>query len=158
MFAQISDLQLWHALVQKYISETAIIDEDTVFIYANGFIKVPVYDSASVMQMMNINPHLLQDTYRIWERGEDNIQKAFCEALYHQMQTEVALSDEVAMQAVRDAFSQVFIGGTLLSLVDAFLDEGFEVITFKPQQEIPGFAEEIKQPILQNALFSALKK
>lgn len=73
------NLTLWFQLVQRFISQTAFVEDDRVYIKEAGITEIPVFDPAVVMKLMNQFPHLLNELYNEWRIGAEdfNVQREF---------------------------------------------------------------------------------
>jgi hypothetical protein len=113
------------------------------------------------MQMMNYNPHIIQDVYRQWERGEDSIERAFCVSLQAQIDSENSMLTEVMSQAIEVAVADMFADDAMVQLVQSLFGSDITIVSFgdvasevETADEGTGFA----LPTLESALFSALQK
>lgn len=81
------ELDLWLALVRKYISEEAFVFDGEVYVNASpiNHIHYKLFDPVVVMSWMNMSTHLLADAADVAVRDEPvNIARAFCIALYEE--------------------------------------------------------------------------
>lgn len=161
------DLLVWFTLVQKYVSNTAFIEDGRVYIRDGGIHEVPVYDPATFVQFLNFNPHLLPATYEAWrQRDENRIERGFCIALYEQTIEEERIRASVPASVITEAGQSA-----MRQLVTALAGMGFEVM-MSPEcraeldAEVPDPAPVAEFPlkgkpineIFQSALFASLNK
>jgi len=151
------NLQVWFQLVQRFISTTAFIDDDRVYIKEGGIIEIPMFDAETVMMFMNDHPHLTEDLFNEWRlTGDDptfSIQREFSIILFEDMLEQ----DEAAK--VRATFGDVHSGtgeeNAVAAIINALASMGFSILN---QTDNPKFGpivkpEQERPELFQHALF-----
>jgi hypothetical protein len=122
------NLSLWFQLVQRFVSVTAFVEDDRVYIKEAGITEVPLFDPAVVMKLMNQHPHLLEDLYAEWRTQADefNAAREFSIILFEDMleqdQASAAraqLDQGLVLNAEEDAIADI---------VHTLLQMGFNVL------------------------------
>lgn len=93
------NLQLWFRLIHRFVSQTAFIEDDRVYIKEGGIVQIPVFDPETVMMFMNDHPHLLEDLYAEWRTtGDDpswSVQREFSIILFEDMLEQDAMAEKL---------------------------------------------------------------
>jgi hypothetical protein len=76
--------QIWHFLVSRFISETAFIDGEDVYVRCPQIQEIEIYDADAILMMMNQNPHLLNNVFARSAQLDSDVAETFCELLYNQ--------------------------------------------------------------------------
>lgn len=153
------NLTMWYTLVQEFISETAFIEDGRVYIKELGIQEVPYLDPATVLQLMNYNPHHLENVYKDLFRGESiSVEQSFVEAVYIQFVSEQQFNTPAFNTAIDAAAA-----GAVNELINMFKSMGFHVeasddVLQQLAQATQPVQQDRKPGLIQSALFSALDK
>lgn len=156
------DLQVWFTLIQKFVSETAFIEDGRVYVKVHGIQEIPLYDPATFVALLNYNPHLLPATYEAWRINDENrIERGFCIALFEQVLQEEQMRKHISAEQItataREAMQQIVqsLAAAGFVIMNETGDPAFDV---NPVQAAPVADEPKTQSIFQQALFSSLGK
>ena len=126
------NLQLWFQLVQRFVSNTAFIEDDRVYIKEAGIVEVPVFDANVVMKLMNQHPHLLEELYAEWRLTGDeptwNVQREFSIIVFEDMLEQDRMAEAMkAASAIEDRLQKP-MEDAMEGLVRLLNGMGFKII------------------------------